>query len=82
MCALPIQEREAAGMATETWWPFAWRVSTRGLRYGDSFVLGGPSSLTTWDWLVSLGLDCDFAYCVFALDWDVGNEVKMSYDGV
>lgn len=46
--ALPIQEREAAGIATETWWPFALRVSTRGRRYGERLVLGGPSSLTTY----------------------------------
>lgn len=29
-CALPIQERDAAGMATDTRWPAPWRASTRG----------------------------------------------------
>ena len=38
----------AGSVATETWWPFALRVSTSGRRYGESLVLGGPSSLTTY----------------------------------
>jgi hypothetical protein len=48
ICALPIQEREAAGMATETKWPAPWRVLTSGRTYGDNRRQGGPSSFTNY----------------------------------
>lgn len=62
---MPIQERDAAGIATETWWPFAFRVSTRGRRYGESLVLGGPSSLTTYFWLLVYLSFLDFLVFLF-----------------
>ena len=45
--ALPIQEREAAGMATEMRWPADSSAVTSGSMYGERRLDGGPSSLTT-----------------------------------
>lgn len=57
-CALPIHDREAAGIATETRCPEAWRVSTKGRMYGHNRRDGGPSSLTTYGRNVSISSLC------------------------